>query len=138
MALTRDVAEAVRSVPVRPRGKIETADGKITELVGIVLEPDEPIYRTGDIAGCMCICGSATRQNRADTIKLTRRMPDGREVAIPLKPDPAASDPAIRSSNPSSGNSGRREAGQWHAQGGGRCRGAKPRVVEQPSRCIAR
>ena len=49
MALTEGVAEAVRSVPVRPRGQIRTADGKTTELIGLVVEPDEPIYRTGEI-----------------------------------------------------------------------------------------
>lgn len=94
VALTRDVAEAMRSVKVRPRGLIRTASGAITELVGIVVEPDQPIYRTGDICKVRVhVRLGNTQKLKPGTIKLTRRMPDGREAAITLEPDPAASDP---------------------------------------------
>ncbi len=94
VALTRDVAEAMRSVPVRPRGKIETSDGKFTELVGIVVEPDETVYRAGQTGRVRVhVRLGNTQKLRPGTIKLTGRRPDGREVAIVLKPDPAASAP---------------------------------------------
>lgn len=94
VALTRGVPEAMAKVKVRPRGTIRTAAGLVTELVGIVLEPDQPIYRTGDICKVRVhVRLGNTQKLDAQTIKLTRRMPDGREAAITLKPDPAASDP---------------------------------------------
>lgn len=94
VALTRDVAEAIRSVKVRPRGLIRTAAGAITELVGIVVEPDQPIYRTGDICKVRVhVRLGNTQKLNPGTIKLSRRMPDGREAAITLTPDPASSDP---------------------------------------------
>jgi len=94
VALTRDVAEAMRSVKVRPRGTIRTADGAITELVGIVVEPDEPIYRTGDVGKVRVhVRLGNTQKLRPETIKLTRRLPDGREAAVVLMPDPKASEP---------------------------------------------
>lgn len=139
VALTRDVAEAMRSVPVRPRGKIETSDGKFTELVGIVVEPDETVYRAGQTGRVRVhVRLGNTQKLRPGTIKLTGRGPDGREMAILLKPDPAASAPG----NPFEQSF----AGQFNA-------GARPgiavlkavvplsggaRVVEQPLAVIAK
>lgn len=140
VALTRSVAEAVASVPVRPRGNIRTADGKVTQLVGIVIEPDEPIYRTGDVCKVRVHVRLGSQEKLApDTIKLTRRMPDGRAAPITLKPDPAASDPH----NPFEQSF----VGQFDAgvkPGNGMLRavvdiaGSKPRVVERPVPVIAR
>ena len=94
VALTRDVAEAMRSVPVRPRGKIETSDGKITELVGLVLEPDDTVYRVGQSGRVLVHFRLGNTQKlRADKIKLTSRTSDGDEVVIPLTADPTASQP---------------------------------------------
>jgi pimeloyl-ACP methyl ester carboxylesterase len=139
VALTRDVAQAMRSVPVRPRGKIETSDGKFTDLVGIVVEPDETVYRAGQTGRVRVhVRLGNTQKLRPGTIKMTGRRPDGRDVAIMLKPDPAASAPG----NPFEQSF----AGQFNA-------GAKPgiavlkavvplsggaRVVEQPVAVIAK
>ena len=94
VALTRDVAEAVRSVKVRPRGQIKTPDGKTTELIGLVLEPDETVYTTGQSGRVLVHFRLGNTQKlRADQIKMTSRTPDGQEVAIPLTADPKASQP---------------------------------------------
>lgn len=94
VALTRSVDEAARTVAVRPRGKIQTPDGKVTELIGLVLEPDDTVYQTGQ-SGRVLVhfrLGS-TQKLRADKIKLTSRTSDGQEIVIPLTAAPAASDP---------------------------------------------
>ena len=94
VALTRDVAEAVRSVKVRPRGQIKTPDGKTTELIGLVLEPDDTVYATGQSGRVLVHFRLGNTQKlRADQIKMTSRTPDGREVVIPLTADPKASQP---------------------------------------------
>ena len=140
VALTKSVADAVASVPVRPRGNIRTADGKVAELVGIVIDPDEPIYRTGDVCKVHVHVRLGNTQKLAlDTIKLTRRMPDGKDVTIALKPDPAASDPH----NPFEQSFvGQFEAGVKPGTGMLQAvvdiAGAKPRVVERPVPVIAR
>jgi hypothetical protein len=38
----------MREVPVRPRDKVRMKDGKVTELVGIAIVADQPMYRAGD------------------------------------------------------------------------------------------
>ena len=94
VALTRDVAEAMRSVKVRPRGLVRTAAGLVTELVGIALEPDEQICRTGDTCKVHVHVRLGNMEKlKLDTLKLSGRMPGRRAAPIPLKPDPAASDP---------------------------------------------
>ena len=140
VALTKSVDEAVASVPVLPRGTLRAIDGSLTELVGIVVEPDEPIYRTGDICKVRVHVrlGDQTTIDPA-TIKLTRRMPDGREAVIALVPDPAASDPT----NPFEQSFvGKFDAGVKPGNGMLRAvvdmAGAKPRIVEQPVPVIAR
>jgi pimeloyl-ACP methyl ester carboxylesterase len=141
VALTRGVAEAVATVPVRDRGKMKALDGSVTELVGVKVEPDEPIYRTGDICKVYVHLrlGDRTKID-AGAIRLTRRMPDGREVAIRLRPDPAAADPA----NPFEQSfAGTFEAGVTPGTGVLKAvvelaGGAKPRVVEEPVPVIVR
>jgi hypothetical protein len=140
VALTEGVARAVATVPVRERGKMLAVDGSVTELVGIRVEPDEPIYRTGDICKVHVHLrlGDRTKVD-ATAIKLTRRMPDGREVAIQLKPDPTASDP----SNPFEQSFvGAFEAGVKPGNGMLKAvvtlAGAQPRVVEQPVPVMSR
>ena len=94
VALTKTVAAAVDGVPVRPRGSVLSAGGEATELVGIVVEPADPVYRTGDtgIVRVHVRLGTTARL-LPQTIRLTQIMPDGHEIAIPLTPDPAASEP---------------------------------------------
>ncbi len=140
VALARGVAEAVATVRVRERGKMRAQDGTTTELVGVKVEPDEPIYRTGDICKVHVHLrlGDQTKVDAA-SIKLTRRMPDGREVVIRLRPDPAASDP----SNPFEQSFvGQFEAGVTPGTGMLKAvvelAGAKPRVVEESVPVIAR
>jgi pimeloyl-ACP methyl ester carboxylesterase len=140
VALRKGVAEAVATVPVRNRGQIKSVDGSVTELVGVKVEPDEPIYRTGDICKVHVHLrlGDLTRVD-ASAIRLTRRMPGGHEVAIRLQPDPSASDP----SNPFEQSFvGHFEAGVKPGTGMLKVvvdvAGAKPRVVEQPVPVMAR
>jgi hypothetical protein len=140
VALTQGVARALATVPVRKRGKMLAVDGTMTELVGIRLEPDEPIYRTGDICKVHVHLrlGDRTRIDPA-AIRLSRRMPDGREVAIALTPDPQASDP----SNPFEQSFvGQFEAGVMPGNGMLTAvvtlAGASPRVVEEPVPVMAR
>lgn len=92
VALTRDVAEAVRTVKVRPRGQIESTPGVFTQLVGIVVEPDQPIYRTrGTGKVFVHVRLGNTQKLRPGKIRLSRRLPDGSIATIALKPDPVAS-----------------------------------------------
>ncbi len=140
VALTEGVARAIATVPVRERGKMLAVDGSMTELVGIRVEPDEPIYRTGDVCKVHVHVrlGDRTRIDPA-AIRLTRRMPDGRELAIQLTPDPGASDP----SNPFEQSFvGRFEAGVMPGNGMLKAvvtlAGATPRVVEEPVPVMSR
>ena len=140
VALTEGVARAIATVPVRERGKMLSVDGTMTELVGIRLEPDEPIYRTGDVCKVHVHLrlGDRTRIDPS-AIRLTRRMPDGREVAIQLTPDPDASDP----SNPFEQSFvGQFEAGVRPGSGMLKAvvelAGAAPRVVEEPVPVMSR
>jgi pimeloyl-ACP methyl ester carboxylesterase len=140
VALTEGVARAIGTVPVRERGKMLAVDGTMTELVGIRIEPDEPIYRTGDVCKVHVHLrlGDRTRVDPA-AIRLTRRMPDGREVAIRLAPDPQASDP----SNPFEQSFvGQFEAGVMPGNGMLKAvvklSGAEPRVVEEPVPVMSR
>jgi pimeloyl-ACP methyl ester carboxylesterase len=140
VALLKGVPEAMATVPVRERGKMRAVDGSVTELVGVKIEPDEPIYRTGDICKVHVHLrlGDRTRVD-ASAIRLVRRMPDGREVAIRLRHDPAASDP----SNPFEQSFvGQFEAGVTPGTGMLKAvvelAGAKPRMVQEPVPVMAR
>jgi pimeloyl-ACP methyl ester carboxylesterase len=140
VALTEGVARAIGTVPVRERGKMLAVDGSMTELVGIRVEPDEPIYRTGDVCKVHVHLrlGDKTRIDPA-AIRLTRRMPDGRDVAIGLRPDPQASDPT----NPFEQSFvGQFEAGLMPGNGMLKAvvelAGSAPRVVEEPVPVMSR
>ncbi len=126
-------------MPVRPRGKVKMADGSLTELVGVVVEPDEPIYRTGDICKVRVHLrlGDVTAFD-PKSVRLSRVMPDGSDAIIRLEPDPASSDPA----NPFEQSFvGTFEAGVKPGKGMLKAvlqiEGDKPRVVEQPVPVIA-
>lgn len=140
VALIKGVPEAIATVPVRERGKMRAVDGSVTELVGVKVEPDEPIYRTGDVCKVHVHLRLGDRTPvDASAIKLVRRMPDGREVAIPMRPDPSASDPL----NPFEQSFvGQFEAGVMPGTGMLKAvvelAGAKPRVVEEPVPVLAR
>ncbi|MFZ5693850.1 MAG: lipase/acyltransferase domain-containing protein [Pseudomonadota bacterium] len=140
VALVKGVSEAIASVPVRERGKIRAVDGSVTELVGVKVEPDAPIYRTGDICKVHVHLRLGDRTPvDASAIRLVRRMPDGREDAIPLRPDPSAADP----SNPFEQSFvGQFEAGAKPGTGILKAvvelAGASRRVVEEPVPVIAR
>lgn len=134
VALMSGVKEAVSSVPVHPRGKIRMADGGLTELVGVAVETDEPIYRTGDV------CKVRVHLRTGDvvkldpkTVRLSRVMPDGSEAVIRLTPDPASSDPT----NPFEQSFvGVFDAGAKSGKGMLKALleidGSSPRIVEQP------
>ena len=140
VALTKGVDQALASVPVRERGKLRMADGGLTELVGVAVEPDEPIYRTGDVCKVRLHLrlGDRSKVDMA-MIKVTRRMPDGREVTIPMVPDPSSSDP----SNPFEQSFvGQFDAGVKPGKGTLKAvvevAGSPPRVVEHPVPVMAR
>jgi pimeloyl-ACP methyl ester carboxylesterase len=94
VALTRDVTEAIRTVKVRPRSTIRVADGSRTELVGVAVLTDQPIYRVGDKGQARVHFRLGNRQALlAQLIQLNFITPDGRQTRIPLRPDATASDP---------------------------------------------
>jgi pimeloyl-ACP methyl ester carboxylesterase len=140
VALTRSVAAAIESVPVRPRGAVASISGEVTELVGIVVETAEPAYRTGEkgLARVHVRLGTTARL-APQAIRLSHTMPDGSEAAIPLAADPSASDPA----NPFEQSFvGIFDTGS--AAGVGRIRAvmaldqAPPRIVDEPVLILAR
>jgi hypothetical protein len=140
VALIKGVDRAVATVPVRPRGKVRAEDGRLTELVGVVVEADEPIYRTGDICKVRVHLrlGDKAKFDPA-SIRLTRRMMDGKEAPITLSPDPESSDPT----NPFEQSFvGAFEAGVTPGKGMLKAvlqiEGSQPRVVEQPVPVMAR
>jgi pimeloyl-ACP methyl ester carboxylesterase len=94
VALTRGVPEAMRTVKVRPRSTIRAVDGSPTELVGVAVTTSQPIYRSGDRAQARVHFRLGTQRALSPhLIRLSFRAPDGRETAISLRRDPAASDP---------------------------------------------
>jgi len=94
LALTRSVAEAVQTVKVRSRETILTADGSLTELVGVAVVTDNPIYRVGGKGEARVHVRLGTQQPLSvQAIRLRYRAPDGHEEQLPLRPNPAASDP---------------------------------------------
>lgn len=140
VALTRSTVAAIDSVPVRPRGNVRGVGGELTELVGVVVEPAEPMLRAGD-SGVVRVHVrlGATGKLAADTIRLTQKMPDGREFDIPLTADPVASEPGNAFEQSFAGTF---ETGS--VSGTGLLRAvvtldqAAPRIVEEPVLVIAR
>ncbi len=139
VALDAGVAEAMRVVPVRPRGNIRAADGRSTELVGIVVLPDEPAYRAGDRARVhVHVRLGEQRMLSADAIRLRTHMPDGREEPVALRPDPAASDPDNPFEQSFTGQfSAGARAGTGLLIATVRLDGAQPRVIERPVAILA-
>jgi pimeloyl-ACP methyl ester carboxylesterase len=94
VALTRSVSDALREVPIRPRDKVRMRDGKVTELVGIAIVADQPMYRAGEKGKVHVHVRLATKEPLArDKIRVVLHAPDGRRKAIAMKSDPAASEP---------------------------------------------
>ena len=135
IALTRGVEEAVKRVPVRPRGNIRAADGKVMELVGIVVRPDEPVYRTNAIGKVYVHVRPGGKDAlSADTIRLIARLPGGHESKIALRPDPSASDPTNPFEQSFVGEiKVGPKAGTGKLIATVAIAGGPPRVVEQPS-----
>lgn len=94
IGLTRGVAAAIESVPVRPRGAVAGVSGEIAELVGIVVETAEPAYATGDkgVARVHVRLGTPVKL-APSAIRLSHTMPDGSEGIVRLTADPSASEP---------------------------------------------
>lgn len=94
VALTRGVSEAMRTVKVRPRSTIRTANGRPTELVGVAVITDRPIYRAGEKGQARVHFRLGNRAPLSSQIvRLSLVTPDGRQMPIPLRPDATASDP---------------------------------------------
>jgi pimeloyl-ACP methyl ester carboxylesterase len=94
VALTRNVAEAMRTVKIRQRLTVRGVDGSPTELVGVAVITDQPIYQVGDQGKARVHFRLGTqRPLSARLTRLTFRTPEGHERQIALRPDPGASDP---------------------------------------------
>jgi pimeloyl-ACP methyl ester carboxylesterase len=95
-ALTGSVAQAKQSVPVRPRARVRGVDGSVTQLVGIVVTPREPLCRAGGRCGVhVHVRLGAARTLPLAALNLAYRAPDGRQASVTLQPDPSASDPSV-------------------------------------------
>lgn len=93
VALLEGVAEAMRTVPVRPRDRIETAMGNIVELVGVALEPQQLIYAANDTVTARVHVRLGNRDVLSpDRLSLSLKSPDGSEEFVPLEVDPDGSD----------------------------------------------
>jgi pimeloyl-ACP methyl ester carboxylesterase len=94
VALTRSVSDAMREVPVRPRDKVRMKDGKVTELVGIAIVADQPMYRVGDKGTAYVHVRLGNKEPLArNKIRAFLHTPDGRRKPIAMRSDPAASEP---------------------------------------------
>jgi pimeloyl-ACP methyl ester carboxylesterase len=140
VALTRGVAAAVRTVPVAPRANMPIAGGGVAELVGIVIEPREPIYRAGAKAKLYVHVRLGTKQAVAmEAIKVTARLPDGRELPVLLKADKAASDPTNPFEQSFAGEfETGSQAGTALLKGVIAVDSTRPRVIERPVAIVGR
>jgi pimeloyl-ACP methyl ester carboxylesterase len=94
VALPRSVSDAMREVPVRSRDKVRMKDGKETELVGIAIVADQPMYRVGEKGKAYVHVRLGNKQPLArNKLRVVLQTPDGRRKEIALKSDPAASEP---------------------------------------------
>ena len=134
VALTRGPAEAIRTVPVRPRSQVRTTDGRRTQLVGVAVVPDQSLYRAGDAGRVHVHVRLATQQPLpVEALRLALLAPDGRATPIALRPDPAGSDPTNPFEQSFAGElrAGARE-GTWMLRATVAVAGAAPRIVEHP------
>jgi pimeloyl-ACP methyl ester carboxylesterase len=94
VALTRSVSDALREVPIRPRDKVRMRGGKVTELVGIAIVADQPMYRAGEKGIAHVHVRLGNKEPLAlNKIQVFLHTPDGRRKQIAMKSDPAASEP---------------------------------------------
>lgn len=94
VALTRSVNDALREVPIRPRDKVRMKDGKVTELVGIAIVADQPMYRAGEKGTAYVHVRLGNKEPLAlNKIGVFLHTPDGRRKQIAMKSDPAGSEP---------------------------------------------
>ena len=92
--LGKGPAAAIATVPVRERTSILTALGELVQLVGVAVEPNQPIYTTGTTAKLTVhLRLEVTDPVDAAAIKMTVTPPGGTPALVALAPDPAASDP---------------------------------------------
>jgi pimeloyl-ACP methyl ester carboxylesterase len=92
--LGKGPAAAMAAVPVRERTSILTALGELVQLVGVAIEPDQPIYTTGTTARLTVhLRLDVIDAVDAAAIKLTVTPPGGTPTLVALTPDPASSDP---------------------------------------------
>jgi pimeloyl-ACP methyl ester carboxylesterase len=134
VALSRSVAAAIDSVPVRPRGAVAGVSGEVTELVGVVVETAEPAYQTGDkgLARVHVRLGT-TAPLSPQVIRLSHTTPDGQQAIVPLAADPSASEPgnAFEQSFAGVFETGT-AAGMGQLRAVVTLEGASPRIVEEP------
>jgi pimeloyl-ACP methyl ester carboxylesterase len=92
-ALRNGPEEALRTVPVRPRDKIETALGRLTALVGVAVATDAPAYPPGEEVQVRVILRpDGMEPIDPGTIALRAEHPDGTIEPVPLSRDPAGTD----------------------------------------------
>ncbi len=94
-ALRTSPAAAIKTVPVRERTSILTALGEFVELVGVAIDPDQPVYATGSTATVTVhLRLGIDAPVDASAIKVSIALPDGTTEPMALALDPHASDPA--------------------------------------------
>jgi hypothetical protein len=73
---------------------VRTINGRLTELVGVAVVPDQPMYRAGGTGRVHVIIRLGAQQPLPlEALRLAVRDPGGTEVPIRLRRDPAADDP---------------------------------------------
>jgi pimeloyl-ACP methyl ester carboxylesterase len=92
-ALRNGPEAALRTVPVRPRDKIETALGRLVALVGVAVATDAPAYPTGaEVPVRVILRPDGMEPIEPGTIALRAERPDGTTEPVPLSRDPAGTD----------------------------------------------
>ncbi|MEZ5786182.1 MAG: alpha/beta fold hydrolase [Xanthobacteraceae bacterium] len=95
VALTRGVAEAARTVKVRPRANMRSLAGVLVELVGVAITPSRTVYLAGEMATVRVqfrLGGSLPLSPGA--LRLVLRTPGRDDQVIALRPDLASADPS--------------------------------------------
>lgn len=97
VALTRGVAEAARTVKVRPRPNMRSLTGVLVELVGVAITPGRTLYRAGETATVRVQFRLGDNLALSpDALRLVLRTPGGDDQMIALRHEPAVAG----SSNP--------------------------------------
>ncbi|MCQ0987013.1 esterase/lipase family protein [Jiella marina] len=93
-ALAHGPQEALHRVPVRERTSILTSLGDFVSLVGVSLQPEQPIFRTGQQAKALLhIRPDTMAAVDAGRIHLTLARPGEAPIPLRLERDESASDP---------------------------------------------